>query len=139
VDLNIVNQPEGCNAPRECLTVPMNSVFTKMQIQYMYSSNDPREGSMDKIEIEEKVIEILSRHTAADRSAITPEKNLKMDLGLDSLDVAEIVYELETAFGISISDQSAEQILRISDTVSFISEKLEAVASADNPMESKRV
>ena len=93
---------------------------------------------MDKLEIEEKLIDILSRHSTADRSTLTPEKNLKLDLGLDSLDVAEIVYELETAFGITISDDSAEQILKISDTVDFISEKLHAAPAQDHPLKSFR-
>ena len=61
---------------------------------------------MDKMEIQEKIVAILARHTSIERSAFTPEKNLKLDLGLDSLDVAEIVYEMEETFGISISDES---------------------------------
>jgi acyl carrier protein len=93
---------------------------------------------MDKLEIEEKLIGILSRHSAADRSALTPEKNLKLDLGLDSLDIAEIVYELEEAFGIAISDDSAEQIMKISDAVDFIHEKLRASSVEDRTLESNR-
>lgn len=79
---------------------------------------------MDKIEIQEKVINILSRHTSMDRSTILPEKSLKLDLGLDSLDVAEMVYEIEEAFGISIADESAEKIQRISDTVDYVHQRL---------------
>jgi acyl carrier protein len=94
---------------------------------------------MDKLEIEEKLIDILSRHSAADRSALTPEKNLKLDLGLDSLDVAEIVYELEEAFGIAIPDASAEHIMKISDTVDFIYEKLQAAPAVDHPLERNQV
>lgn len=79
---------------------------------------------MDKMEIQEKIVTILARHTSVDRSAFTPNKNLKLDLGLDSLDVAEIVYEMEKTFGISISDESAERIQKISDTVEFVHEKM---------------
>ena len=93
---------------------------------------------MDKLEIEEKLLDILSRHSTGDRSALTPEKNLKLDLGLDSLDVAEIVYELESAFGITISDDSAEQILKISDTVDFIHDKLHRAPAEGHPLESNR-
>ena len=50
---------------------------------------------MDKMEIQEKIVAILARHTSAvEPSAFTPEKDLKLDLGLDSLVVAEIVYEM---------------------------------------------
>jgi acyl carrier protein len=93
---------------------------------------------MDKLEIEEKLVDILSRHSATDRSALTLEKNLKLDLGLDSLDVAEIVYELEETFGISISDESAEQILKISDTIDFIYEKLQAAPAKNHSLEGNR-
>jgi len=83
---------------------------------------------MDKIEIQEKLVEILSRHTSVDPSAVTPEKHLKFDLGLDSLDVAEMVYEMEETFGIQIPDDSADKIQKISDTVDFIHQKMNAKA-----------
>ena len=79
---------------------------------------------MDKMEIQEKLIDILSKHTSIDRASVTPEKHLKFDLGLDSLDVAEMVYEIEETFGITIADDSAEKIQKISDTVDFIHERL---------------
>jgi acyl carrier protein len=83
---------------------------------------------MDKMEIQEKLIDILTKHTAIERSAVTPEKHLKFDLGLDSLDVAEMVFELEEAFGITIADDSAEKIQKISDTVDFIHQQMNAAS-----------
>jgi acyl carrier protein len=85
---------------------------------------------MDKLEIQEKIVIILAKHTSVDKAAFTPQKDLKLDLGLDSLDVAEIVYEMEATFGISISDESAERMRRISDTVDFVQEKM-AESAAD--------
>jgi acyl carrier protein len=79
---------------------------------------------MDKMDIQEKIVDILARHTSIERSAFSPEKNLKLDLGLDSLDVAEIVYELEQSFGVSISDESAGKIQTISDTVDFVHDRV---------------
>ncbi len=83
---------------------------------------------MDKIEIQEKLIDILSKHTSMERASLSPDKHLKFDLGLDSLDVAEIVYEIEAAFGISIADDAGEKIQKISDTVDFIHERMQATA-----------
>jgi acyl carrier protein len=80
------------------------------------------------MEIQEKLVDILAKHSTADRSAFTPDKNLKLDLGLDSLDVAEIVFEIEETFRINISDDSADKITRISDTVDFIYEKLSSAS-----------
>lgn len=79
---------------------------------------------MDKMEIQEKIIAMLARHTSLDAGSFTPEKDLKLDLGLDSLDVAEIVFEMEETFGIKITDDSADRIQKISDTVDFVHEKM---------------
>ncbi len=91
---------------------------------------------MEKQQIQEKLIEILSRHTQIDPATVNPDQHLKYDLGLDSLDVAEMVYEIEEEFGITISDESAEKIQKISDTVDFIYEQLNAggaeAASTEN-------
>jgi acyl carrier protein len=84
---------------------------------------------MDKMEIQDKLIDILTKHTSMDRAAVTPDKHLKLDLGLDSLDVAEMVYEIEETFGISIPDNAAERIQKISDTVDFIYERLNAAST----------
>jgi acyl carrier protein len=83
---------------------------------------------MDKMEIQKKLIDILAKHTQVEAQSVTPDKHLKYDLGLDSLDVAEMVFEIEEEFGIRISDESAEKIQKISDTVDFIAEKMAAGA-----------
>jgi acyl carrier protein len=80
---------------------------------------------MDRIEIQEKLIGILSKHTSMDPAAINPDKHLKFDLGLDSLDLAEMVFELESTFSISIADDAADKIQKVSDTVDFIQEKMQ--------------
>jgi len=83
---------------------------------------------MDKKEIQDKLIDILAKHTQIDTANVNPDQHLKYDLGLDSLDVAEMVYEIEEEFGISISDESAEKIQKISDTVDFIYEQMQSNA-----------
>jgi acyl carrier protein len=59
---------------------------------------------------------------------LSPDKHLKFDLGLDSLDIAEMVYEIEAAFGIAIEDDAGEKIQKISDTVDFIYERMQTAA-----------
>ena len=86
---------------------------------------------MDRIEIQEKLIEILSKHTSIEKASLSPDKHLKFDLGLDSLDVAEIVYEIEAAFRISIADDAGAKIQKISDTVDFICERMQAAEQND--------
>ncbi len=85
---------------------------------------------MEKIEIQQKLIDILCKHTSMEPATVTPEKHLKNDLGLDSLDVAEMVYDIEETFGIAVADDATERIQRISDTVDFIAEKMEEQTQA---------
>ena len=44
------------------------------------------------------------------RSEVTMEASFKDDLGADSLDVVELVMELEDEFDLEISDEDAEKI-----------------------------
>jgi acyl carrier protein len=91
---------------------------------------------MDKLEVQEKLYDILSKHANVERSSVTPDKHLKFDLGLDSLDIAEMVYEIEETFGITIPDDAAEKIQKISDTVDFIYQRISEPAPGNlNPQE----
>lgn len=91
---------------------------------------------MEKPEIQQKLAEILSKHTSLDTSALAPEKHLRNDLGLDSLDVAELIYEIEEAFGVTIADEAAAKIQKISETVDFIYEQMHTgTASELSPQE----
>ena len=75
---------------------------------------------MDKTEIQKKLSDIIAKHASVSPSAITAEKHMKSDLGLDSLDVAEMVFEIEEQFGVAISDDSAQSIQKVGDAVDFI-------------------
>ncbi len=47
------------------------------------------------------------------------------DLGVDSLDMVELLIELEKVFNISISDEDAERIATIGDAEQYIRVKME--------------
>ena len=50
----------------------------------------------------ERLIEIICDNTDVDPSEISEEKNLIEDLGIDSLDILDIVYEIDQSLGIQI-------------------------------------
>ena len=56
---------------------------------------------------------------------VSSESHFVNDLGLDSLDVVEIVMALEDEFGIEISDEEAEKVFTVEDAVEFISKALD--------------
>lgn len=64
---------------------------------------------MDRAEIERQIVEIVRKQKTLPDESIDPEMPLT-DLGYDSLDALNIVFEVEQAFGIEISDDEAREI-----------------------------
>ncbi|AKG04606.1 MULTISPECIES: acyl carrier protein [Salimicrobium] len=68
----------------------------------------------------EKVKEIIVDRLDVEESKVTMEASFKEDLEADSLDVVELVMELEDEFDMEISDEEAEKINKVGDAVNYI-------------------
>ena len=75
-------------------------------------------------DIPKKVTEILVEKLGIAQSEITPDANFVKDLGIDSLDYAEIVMEFEQTFDIRIPDDDAEKMQTFGQAVKYIQDKL---------------
>lgn len=71
----------------------------------------------------ETITDILVDKLGISPTEVTPDANFIKDLGIDSLDYAEIVMEFEQVFDIRIPDQDAEKFETIKDAVSYIDQK----------------
>ena len=73
---------------------------------------------------------ILSQMSAAGRKItkdmITPETTFNEDLGADSLDIFQIITELEDVFEMEFDDSEAENIKTVGDAAEFVKKALEA-------------
>ncbi|MFY0542836.1 acyl carrier protein [Brevibacillus sp. H7] len=68
----------------------------------------------------DRVKKIIVDRLGVDESKITLEASFKEDLGADSLDVVELVMELEDEFDMEISDEDAEKISTVGEVVKYI-------------------
>ena len=66
----------------------------------------------------------LAKQFELDPESITMDTNLIDDLGADSLDVVELIMELEDMYGITISDEAAAELYTVRRIVEYL-EKLQ--------------
>jgi acyl carrier protein len=66
--------------------------------------------------VESKVCEIIAQQKRIPADRVTVDSSFE-ELGLDSLDAVNILFELEGAFNISISDEKARQIKNVRQMV----------------------
>ena len=74
----------------------------------------------------EKVTQILVEKIGIAPTETTLDANFIKDLGIDSLDYAEIVMEFEQSFNIRIPDSDAEKLQTVGQAVKYIDEQLKA-------------
>ena len=72
----------------------------------------------------EKIREIIAVQTGKDVDEITLETNVKEDLDADSLDLFQIINDIEDEFDVSVEDP--ESIVTVKDAVDFVESHKEA-------------
>ena len=81
---------------------------------------------MSREEVLERVRSHLSTELEVDASTIGPPTRFREDLDADSLDLYELVMELEDRYGISVSEEEASRIKTVGDAVDFVLERAPA-------------
>ena len=74
--------------------------------------------------VEQRVIDIVCEHLAVNTEKVNRGTSFIEDIGADSLDIVELVMELEEEFDCQIPDDQAEKIKTVGQAIEFIEAKM---------------
>ena len=77
---------------------------------------------MEKEEVFNKLKEMIAEQFGIEEGKITEQSAFIDDLAADSLDIVEMVMQIEEVFDIQIPDEAAEKMTKVEDMVKYIVE-----------------
>lgn len=81
---------------------------------------EKRKGRCIRMNTFEKVKKMLAEQLNIDENKITMDSEIIADLKADSLDMFQMLMSLEEEFGITVPDEKAGELKKVSDIVAFI-------------------
>jgi len=71
-------------------------------------------------DIKKKVIAIIAERLAKPEDSIDESSHLVDDLGADSLELVEIIMEIEEQFGLTIPEGEADKIKTVGNAIAYV-------------------
>ncbi len=72
------------------------------------------------LDVAKKIKLVIAEQAKMKPEEITEKAKFTDDLGLDSLDMIELVMELEEEYGVEISDEDAEKMTTVGEAISYV-------------------
>jgi acyl carrier protein len=85
---------------------------------------ETQENPGSPAQVEAKLKALIAKVLKVSPEKVTPEARFKADLGVDSLDLVLLLYEIEDQMGIALTDDDAKKIVTVSDALRLASQLL---------------
>ncbi|MBQ7671373.1 MAG: acyl carrier protein [Clostridia bacterium] len=72
----------------------------------------------------EKVKDLLVEELSVEADEVTPSAELVNDLGINSLELADLVMLCEERFGVTIEDEDAQNFVTVGDVADYLENKV---------------
>jgi acyl carrier protein len=82
--------------------------------------------------IQDRVLRLVAGVRRIPVENVSPESTFE-DLGMDSLDKLNLLFEVENEFDVEIDDQEAKQICRVSEMIIGVTQLVEAKEESSSP------
>jgi len=76
------------------------------------------------VSVFEKMVELIVEKLGVEPGEVTPEASFIDDLGADSLDIVELIMDIEDEFDLEIPDEEAENITTVKQAVDYIEKNI---------------
>lgn len=80
-------------------------------------------------QLSQQVYHTLGKYLQRDPKDLHPEDSLRDDLGLDSLQTIELVYDVESAFDLQIPDEDFGRLTTIGAVILYLDERIHGKGS----------
>ena len=89
----------------------------------------PKTGTQNKKTVQDTVIRHIAEQLNIKPEEVKLENEFIKDLKADSLDIVELVMNLEDHFNLQIPDEEAEKLITVKDAIDYVSSQTEAKAT----------
>jgi acyl carrier protein len=88
---------------------------------------------MNRDDIRQTLIDLLNEEIGEDFSGLTDAKNLRTELGLDSVDVVSVISQIERRHRIRMTREELEKLVTVGDILDLMQAKFNAPTSGAGP------